>query len=92
MYILGIESSCDDTCAAVVKDGRKLLSNCVASSAAEQNLYGGVVPEIASRRHIEHISQVARAALDEAGTALEDRKSTRLNSSHPSSSRMPSSA
>ena len=49
MYILGIESSCDDTCAAVVKDGRKLLSNCVASSAAEQNLYGGVVPEIASR-------------------------------------------
>ena len=64
MYILGIESSCDDTCAAVVKDGRELLSNCVASSAAEQNLYGGVVPEIASRRHIEHISQVARAALD----------------------------
>ena len=60
MYILGIESSCDDTCAAVVKDGRELLSNCVASSAAEQNLYGGVVPEIASRRHIEHISQVAR--------------------------------
>ena len=47
MYILGIESSCDDTCAAVVKDGRELLSNCVASSAAEQNLYGGVVPEIA---------------------------------------------
>ena len=67
MYILGIESSCDDTCAAVVKDGRELLSNCVASSAAEQNLYGGVVPEIASRRHIEHISQVARAALDEIG-------------------------
>lgn len=57
MYILGIESSCDDTCAAVVKDGRELLSNCVASSAAEQNLYGGVVPEIASRRHIEHISR-----------------------------------
>lgn len=50
MYILGIESSCDDTCAAVVKDGRKLLSNCVASSAAEQNLYGGVVPEIARDR------------------------------------------
>lgn len=72
MYILGIESSCDDTCAAVVKDGRELVSNCVASSAAEQNLYGGVVPEIASRRHIEHISQVARAALDEAGTALDE--------------------
>ena len=47
MYILGIESSCDDTCAAVVKDGRKLLSNCVASSAAEQNLYGGVAATFA---------------------------------------------
>lgn len=67
MNILGIESSCDDTCAAVVCDGRVLMSNCIASSAAEQNLYGGVVPEIASRRHIEHISQTARAALDEAG-------------------------
>ena len=72
MYILGIESSCDDTCAAVVRDGRTLVSNCIASSAAEQNLYGGVVPEIASRRHIEHISQVARTALDEAGVTLDD--------------------
>ena len=59
MNILGIETSCDDTCAAVVQDGRRVLSNCTATSAAEQNLYGGVVPEIASRRHIEHISQVA---------------------------------
>ena len=67
MNILGIESSCDDTCAAVVCDGRIVLSSCTASSAAEQNLYGGVVPEIASRRHIEHISGVVRAALDEAG-------------------------
>lgn len=67
MYILGIESSCDDTCAAVVKDGRELLSNCVASSAAEQNLYGGVVPEIASRRHIEHISQVAPGRAGRSG-------------------------
>lgn len=72
MKILGIESSCDDTCAAVVEDGRRLLSNCIASSAEEQNLYGGVVPEIASRRHIEHISQVARRALDEAGCTLDD--------------------
>lgn len=71
MNILGIESSCDDTCAAVVRDGRVLVSNCIASSAAEQNLYGGVVPEIASRRHIEHISQVARAALNEAGLPLD---------------------
>ncbi len=71
MYILGIESSCDDTCAAVVRDGRVLLAGCAASSAAEQNLYGGVVPEIASRRHIEHISQVTQKALDTAGLTLE---------------------
>ena len=60
MKILGIESSCDDTCAAVVEDGRRILASCIASSADEQNLYGGVVPEIASRRHIEHISAVAQ--------------------------------
>lgn len=71
MNILGIESSCDDTCAAVVRDGRTVLSSHTASSAAEQNLYGGVVPEIASRRHIEHISQVARAALDDAALTLD---------------------
>lgn len=67
MKLLGIESTCDDTCAAVVEDGRRILSNCTASSAAEQNLYGGVVPEIASRRHIEQISQVAAQALADAG-------------------------
>ena len=67
MYILGIETSCDETAAAVVEDGRILRSNVIASSAAEQNLYGGVVPESASRRHIENISAVADAALKEAG-------------------------
>ena len=72
MKILGIETSCDDTCAAVVEDGRKLLSTETATSAAEQNLYGGVVPEIASRRHIEHISQVAQAALASAQCPLRD--------------------
>ena len=71
MRILGIESSCDDTCAAVVEDGRRLLSTETATSAAEQNLYGGVVPEIASRRHIENISQVAQAALNSAGCTLD---------------------
>ncbi len=71
MNILGIETSCDDTCAAVVKDGRTLLSSCIASSAEEQNLYGGVVPEIASRRHIEHISQLAKQAVSEAGLSLD---------------------
>ena len=67
MLILGIESSCDETAAAVVEDGRIIRSNQVASQAAEHNLYGGVVPEIASRRHIEAISAVVQAALDEAG-------------------------
>ena len=66
MYILGIESTCDETAAAVVEDGRKLVSNVVATSVAEQALYGGVVPEIASRRHIEYISATGQAALDEA--------------------------
>ena len=53
MRILGIESSCDETAAAVVEDGRRMLSNVVASQVAEHRLYGGVVPEIASRRHAE---------------------------------------
>lgn len=66
MLILGIESSCDETAAAVVEDGRVIRSNQVASQAAEHNLYGGVVPEIASRRHIEAISAVVGAALREA--------------------------
>lgn len=66
MYILGIETSCDETAAAIVQDGRRVLSNQIASSAQEQNLYGGVVPEIASRRHIESISQVVEQALQQA--------------------------
>ena len=72
MYILGIESSCDETAAAVVKDGRTVLSNIVASQVEEHKLYGGVVPEIASRRHAEAISGVVREALDAAGLTLSD--------------------
>ena len=72
MLILGIESSCDETAAAVVEDGRIIRSNQVASQAAEHNLYGGVVPEIASRRHIEAISAVVQAALDEAGVTARE--------------------
>lgn len=72
MYILGIESSCDETAAAVVKDGTQVLSNVIASSAQEQNLYGGVVPEIASRRHIEHISTTVRQALEQAGLTMKE--------------------
>ena len=63
MKILGIESSCDETAAAVVEDGRNVLSNIIASSLEEHKLYGGVVPEIASRRHAESISGVVREAL-----------------------------
>ncbi len=72
MKILGIESSCDETSAAVVEDGRKILSNVVASQVEEHKLYGGVVPEIASRRHCEAISGVTRKALDDAGIGISD--------------------
>ena len=55
MKILAIESSCDETAAAVVEDGRNVLSSVIASQVAEHRIYGGVVPEIASRRHAEAI-------------------------------------
>lgn len=71
MLILGIETSCDETAAAVIEDGRTIVSNVVASQAAEHNLYGGVVPEIASRRHIEAISGVVQKALDDASITVE---------------------
>ena len=69
--ILGIESSCDETAAAVVKNGREVLSNVISSQIALHTLYGGVVPEIASRKHIEKINQVIETALLEAGVPLE---------------------
>ncbi|MBQ7089246.1 MAG: tRNA (adenosine(37)-N6)-threonylcarbamoyltransferase complex transferase subunit TsaD [Clostridia bacterium] len=72
MLILGIESSCDETAASVVEDGRRVLSNVIASQVEEHRKYGGVVPEIASRRHAEAISGVVRRALDEAGVTLAD--------------------
>ena len=72
MNILALESSCDETAAAVVADGRHMLSNVVASQVEEHKLYGGVVPEIASRRHAEAVTGVTRRALDEAGLALSD--------------------
>lgn len=72
MYILGIETSCDETAAAVVKDGRIVCSNVVASQVEEHKLYGGVVPEIASRRHSEVISQVTYQAISESGVPFEE--------------------
>ena len=72
IYILAIESSCDETAAAVVKNGREVLSNVISSQIELHKLFGGVVPEIASRKHIEKINPVIREALDEAGMTLDD--------------------
>ena len=72
IWILAIESSCDETAAAVVKNGREVKSNVISSQIALHTLYGGVVPEIASRKHIEKINQVIEAALAEAGVSIED--------------------
>ena len=69
--ILAIESSCDETAAAVVKNGREVLSNIIYSQIATHTMYGGVVPEIASRKHIEKINQVVESALKEADMTLE---------------------
>lgn len=70
--ILAIESSCDETAAAVVKNGREICSNIISSQIALHTLYGGVVPEIASRKHIEKINQVIEEALKEADMKLQD--------------------
>ncbi len=70
VYILAVESSCDETAAAVVKNGRWVLSNVISSQIALHTLYGGVVPEIASRKHIENIDGVIRQALTDAGMTL----------------------
>ncbi|MBO5574796.1 MAG: tRNA (adenosine(37)-N6)-threonylcarbamoyltransferase complex transferase subunit TsaD [Ruminococcus sp.] len=72
MRILGIESSCDETACSVVEDGKTVLSNIVASQIDEHRLYGGVVPEIASRRHAENIGWVTREALEKADCTLDD--------------------
>lgn len=72
MNILAIESSCDDTAAAVVKDGRTVLSSCVSSQIEMHTIYGGVVPEIASRKHIEAVSALADQAMAEAGLSKSD--------------------
>jgi N6-L-threonylcarbamoyladenine synthase len=72
MIVLGIETSCDETAAAVLKDGRELLSNVVYSQIALHRPYGGVVPELASRKHLDKIGPVVEAALTQAGLALKD--------------------
>lgn len=72
IYILAIESSCDETAASVVKNGRCVLSNVISSQIELHKLYGGVVPEIASRKHIEKINQVIEEALEQAQITLDD--------------------
>ena len=74
MLILGIESSCDETAAAVVRDGTTILSSVVSSQVDTHALYGGVVPELASRMHIESIEPVVDQALSDAGVTLDDIK------------------
>ena len=71
VYILGIESSCDETAAAVVKNGREVLSNIISSQIVIHRKFGGVVPEIASRKHIENIMPVIDEALSQAGVGME---------------------
>ncbi len=70
--ILAIESSCDETAAAVIRDGRQVISNVISSQIKLHTLYGGVVPEIASRKHIEQINQVIELALQEADMTFDD--------------------
>lgn len=72
IQILAIESSCDETAASVVKNGREVLSNVISSQIDIHTLYGGVVPEIASRKHMERINQVVEEALDEAKVTLDE--------------------
>lgn len=72
MLCLGIETSCDETSAAVVEDGRKIRSNIIASQVDIHSKYGGVVPELASRRHVEQISQVVDLAFEQAGVSLQN--------------------
>ena len=72
ILILGIESSCDETAAAVVKNGREVLSNVISSQIAIHEKFGGVVPEIASRNHVEAISNVVNKALKDANVTLDD--------------------
>ena len=72
VLILAIESSCDETAASVVKNGREVLSNVISSQIELHKLYGGVVPEIASRKHIEKINQVIEEAMETAGVTFDD--------------------
>src|SRR3989338_218367 len=72
MFILAIETSCDETSAAVVKDGSEVLSNVISSQIEFHKKYGGIVPEVAARKHIEVVSPVIKEALEQAKALLKD--------------------
>lgn len=72
MLTLGVESSCDETSVAVVRDGREILSNMISSQIEIHRLFGGVVPEIASRKHVSAILPMLDLALEEAGVTMDD--------------------
>jgi N6-L-threonylcarbamoyladenine synthase len=72
MLVLGIETSCDETAAAIVSDGKDILANVVLSQTAEHLPYGGVVPEIAARAHLDHIKAVLAKAVQDSGVTLSD--------------------
>ena len=72
MHILGIETSCDETAAAVVTDGREIRSNIVASQIELHAKYGGIVPELASRKHVEAINYIVDQAMDESGMRFDE--------------------
>src|SRR5690606_4306249 len=72
IYILGIETSCDETSASVVKNGRQVLSNVISSQIDLHKAYGGVVPEIACRKHVELINPVITEAVEKSGLRLEE--------------------
>ena len=72
ILILGIESSCDETAASVVRNGRYILSNCIASQADFHEEYGGVVPELASRMHVDAVYPTVQKALSDAGVTLDE--------------------
>ena len=72
MLVMGIETSCDETAVAIVADDRRILSNRILSQLGEHRPYGGVVPEIAARSHLQHLPGIIRSALDNAGVKFSD--------------------
>ncbi|MFQ5958563.1 MAG: tRNA (adenosine(37)-N6)-threonylcarbamoyltransferase complex transferase subunit TsaD, partial [Alphaproteobacteria bacterium] len=72
MIVLGIETSCDETCAALVRDDRAVLANLVRGQLEDHRAFSGVVPEIAARAHVEYIDGLVERALEEAGVGFED--------------------